>query len=189
MRAREFIEYQTPTPLFEALDNPYPISQDTELAKKISEMIRSKYEIKITGLNVYERTDVESDDHHRDIFIVFRYKGLWEVHHANYDIPRKPVSGVTLNLKSGPNPRFMSTILNLYKVRAPRGIRIVASPVMLKSYLSILSRYLNRTGLKYDVSEIDDNYVGLDGETASAVTIKPSGTSWVQSLSVTKDES
>ena len=172
MRVYEFEKYSRNIPLFEVLDNPYPISHSTSFAVKVAEAFRKKYENKITGLHVYERTDDNSDNYHRDVFIVIRYNGLWEVHHANYDNPMKPVSGITLNLSAGANPRFVATILKLYLSKIGSGIRIVSTPEMLEKYITIMKRYIKKTGDQYELSYVDSNYVGVDNMSRHAVTVK-----------------
>lgn len=173
MRLHEFEDYKRNITLFEVLDNPYPISHSTPFATKVADAAREIYGSKITGLHVYERTDTGSANYHRDVFIVIRHDGLWEVHHANYDNPKNPVSGITLNLSAGGNPRFIATVLKLYLSKIGKGIRVVSTPEMLKNYVSIMKRYIKRNHDQYSISSIDDNYLGVDGRVRSAVTITP----------------
>ncbi len=173
MKLHEITVYNQKEPLFEVFDNPWPLTNKTSLASKIRASMLKHYGDKISGLNVYERTDEDSDNYRRDVFIVCRHQGLWEVHQSNYDNPRQPISGGVAIDSSGPNPRFISTVLRLYMTKLPRGIRIVAGPSMFATYYRVLKHYLDRNPNQYEVSEVNTKFIGIDGRQYSAVEVTP----------------
>ena len=176
MRLSDIEKYNSKDILLEIFDNPYPISNQTILASDLKKLYDQHYSKKISGLNVYERTDSSSNNFSRDVFIIFRYNKLWEVHHANYDDLMNPVSGTVLGIKSN----FISTIIKLYMTKIHKGIRIVAESEAMKIYSRILNKYVNTRRDHYHISDIDNDYIGLDGIKRHALTVRPKGKEFLQ---------
>lgn len=173
--------------LLEILDHPYPVSNNTPLAIAVAAAVRKKYGSALTGLHVYARTDTTASDYHADVFTVMRHQGLWEVHHTNYDDPTQPLSGQVLGLRDGANPRFMSTILQLYMRKINKGIRVVATPSMMPTYLAVLQRLIKRSAGTHKLSDVDTEYKGIDGVTYNAVTIREHAKSITPALNIIFD--
>lgn len=170
MRKTEYEAYYTLVPKFQKYDNPYPISNQTELAVNVTAAIRRLYGDKITGLNVYERTDYDSPDYAQDIFIVIRRDWMWEVYHGNkFDLenPFDCDKIVDINGES----RFIATIMKLYLTKLYSEIRIIGTEKTYRTYMAIAKRYIKKYRRAYRISALDSNCVGINGKSYFASSI------------------
>jgi hypothetical protein len=154
----------------EVFDNPYSLVTDTPLTNVITNSIRKSGQGS-SGLIVYE----VSDDP-QQFFILIAVNGAWEVHHQRLQNGHL-VSGEHLRVNQGPNPRYVSTAIQLYRARLDRGhtIRVVGTSEMWPTYERVIDRMLKQKGRHYITDEVDQNYIGIDGETYVAQVLRPRG--------------
>jgi hypothetical protein len=154
----------------EIFDSPYSLVTNTSMTNLITNSIREK-DHGLSGLIVYEVSDDPSQ-----FFILIMINGAWEVHHQKL-YNGELVSGQYLNVNKGPNPRYMSTALELYRTRLDKGhkIRVVGTPQMWSTYQRSIERIVKNSDGTLITEPIDQGYVGFDGGKYISQEVKPRG--------------
>lgn len=171
--------------LFEILDSPYNLDDNTPYALAVLKNIRDA-QFPITGLHVYENTEAELPSNKHEMYYLLRtVDGVWEAHHNIY-VDGAPISGVFYGQSTRPNPRMISTLYKLLKskINAGKSVRIVSSPVMFRIYQKLAERLVNRSNGKLKLHPEDTNYTGVDGKSYYAQVVSPVSHSIFDSIKV-----
>lgn len=182
--------------LYEIFDAPYELKTNTTFSKHVFELILGNIpniNEKLAKIEIYhepieqtpEGAPLITNRSPVNVFILEQgLDGVWEGHHvlwsrSQFD-SQKTRSGQRLNLKPGPSPRYISTVISLLrpKLEAGEPIRIVASKQyqFWEIYSKLIQRMLKRTGGKYVADPVDTNYRTTDGVQRIAQVIRPAPT-------------
>jgi len=177
--------------LYEIFDAPYELVTNTSFSKQLLDIILDNVpdlNKKLAKIEIYHEP-IEQPAHPfitnlspLNVFIIQQgLDGVWEGHHVLWSRSRfdtqQSRSGQRLNLKSGPNPRYISTVISLLRPKLESGqpIRIVASKQyqFWDIYSKLIQRMLARSGGKYVADPVDTNYRTTDGVQRIAQVIRP----------------